>query len=502
MKLKSYLLAGLATLALSACNEDFGDWQQQATNSQGATVSFGPGSVTEVGVIDFAEIAADEPVKVCTIVPPTSSLEDATVSYKITLGEGDAAKTYTINADGTMAYNDLKSFVEGTYGKAPKENVINAVITQVIGEEATKTRFVSDVFNVTAKPDAPWIDPAGYYVVGSIDEWTCTRKEAYFMSNGGGDVYEKPEFSVTLEGLDGVVQFKVVPSSAFDSNGTMAAGNWDIALSGLDADPQEGMEGHFSYNNAGNNFKFIADGSAYKFYVITFNLMEGTYTIKGMNWPEFFYVIGGNGTSKADWNTSRPLRSQVGADGSFNGIYEGFYYLDGEFKFKPNAGDWTDDIEYSGDQTEGTASGSSGAEYTYFTGSLAKTDGGPNFPAQAGFFHIILDMNTKEYKLIPITSVGIIGDAQPGGWNEDTNMTWNADECCWEVTCELKQNGNIKFRGNDSWNDEDGNWGGSLASPINGSNENISFAEKTGNYLIKFYPSYDRNNKATVTAIE
>lgn len=501
MKLKSYLLAGLATLALSACNEDFGDWQQQATNSQGATVTFGEGSVTEVGVIDFATIEEGAPIQVCTIVPPTSSIEESDIFYTITLGEGDNAQAFTLNADGTMAYDDLKSYVEGTYGKAPKENVIKAVVTSEIGSKETKTRFTSEQFNVTAKPDAPWIDPEGYYVVGSIDGWTCTRKAEYFMSNGGGDVYEKPEFSVTLEGLDGEVQFKVVPASGFDSEGTMASGNWSIALSGLTENPQEGMEGHFSYNNAGNNFKFTADGSAYKFYVITFNLMEGTYTIKGMNWPEFFYVIGGNGGSQADWNTPRALRSQIGSDGSYNGIYEGFYYLDGEFKFRPNVDNWNDDIEYSEDQTEGTAIGTNNVEYTYFTGSLANTAGGPNFPAQTGFFHIILDMNTKEYKLIPIANVGIIGDAQPGGWNEDTDMTWNSDECCWEVTCNLKENGNIKFRGNDNWNNEDGNWGGTLASPENGSN-NIGFTEKTGNYLIKFYPSYDGNNKATVTLAE
>ncbi len=56
MKIKSYLLAGLATFALASCDESFNDWAEQATNTQGDAVAFGNGAVKPVDLIDFANV--------------------------------------------------------------------------------------------------------------------------------------------------------------------------------------------------------------------------------------------------------------------------------------------------------------------------------------------------------------------------------------------------------------------------------------------------------------
>ena len=68
MKIKSYLLAGLATFALASCDDSFNDWSEQPGNPQGEAVAFGNGSVAAVDVIDFAQITeSTDSVQICNI---------------------------------------------------------------------------------------------------------------------------------------------------------------------------------------------------------------------------------------------------------------------------------------------------------------------------------------------------------------------------------------------------------------------------------------------------
>ncbi len=58
--------------------------------------------------------------------------------------------------------------------------------------------------------------------------------------------------------------------------------------------------------------------------------------------------------------------------------------------------------------------------------------------------------------LAQVTTVGLIGDATPGGWDADTNMLQDPnDTAIWTLTITLN-NGEAKFRANDAW---DVNWG-------------------------------------------
>jgi len=86
---------------------------------------------------------------------------------------------------------------------------------------------------------------------------------------------------------------------------------------------------------------------------------------------------------------------------------------------------------------------------------------------------------------------GVIGDATPGGWDNDTNMTWDASKKVFTVTLDLKSPGAFKFRANDGW---DINLGGSLGA-LNAGGDNISVSAN-GNYTITLDPW---NLKATIT---
>lgn len=78
--------------------------------------------------------------------------------------------------------------------------------------------------------------------------------------------------------------------------------------------------------------------------------------------------------------------------------------------------------------------------------------GGPNIPVPAaGIFTVNFNSNTGAYKFSVRSDIGIIGDATPGGWGEDTNMFPDpTDSNKYSITLKLKV-GDCKFRKDDDW---------------------------------------------------
>ena len=216
----------------------------------------------------------------------------------------------------------------------------------------------------------------------------------------------------------------------------------------------------------GANLQLAADGA----YIIRFFINgEGPAhcTVKeDSGYPDFFYEIGNEG----GWSTNHQLA------GNGSGQYQGYYWLDGEFKFKPNKENWDNDLEY----IDGTTMG----------GTL--TDGGgPNCPDPgAGFYQINLNVAAMTYNLLKIESISMIGGFN--GWGEDLEMAYNTAEGCWEVTTDAVS-GEYKFRANHDWAI---NWGGSETDLTqDGSNLNI----EAGTYKFQLYISYAGNNHVVIT---
>ena len=398
---KKIFLAMTLMAALVSCTEDYKDWATPQTVEQPATVTFANGSLSAVDVIKFADFTEDQQsVKVCNITAPTSSSEAYTPFYTISLG----GTSFPINADGTMALDDLVSYVESTYGKAPNQRDITATVSMWLtnGVSTVKTA-TSGEFLVKALPDAPFIDPNGYYVVGNIDGWTCTRVDAYHMINNGGDPYANPEFNVTISAVKDITTYEVkfVPSSAFNESGTIT--NWDIALSALPGTDIVADEGTFSYNNAGGNIKFAAQEGA-KNYQITINLMEGTYKVKALSDPELF-MTGNNLGWGATWLKMFAVNSNWDDSGNTKGIFWIIrYFQDGEqFKFSPEAA-WSGD--FGGNQMSVTDE--AGAGYV---------DDGTNCKVEkGGWYQIVVDTKSKDLT-ISKPKVYLCGEIVDGGWN-------------------------------------------------------------------------------------
>lgn len=69
----------------------------------------------------------------------------------------------------------------------------------------------------------------------------------------------------------------------------------------------------------------------------------------------------------------------------------------------------------------------------------------PNYTS----YQITVNLNTLSYTAVPY-SWGIIGTATPGGWDSDTNMTYDYQMGVWKYVGPLVS-GAVKFRLNDAW---------------------------------------------------
>lgn len=119
------------------------------------------------------------------------------------------------------------------------------------------------------------------------------------------------------------------------------------------------------------------------------------------------------------------------------GMYEGYYYMPGSgtkyFKFT-SAPDWNH-TNY-GDGGNGTFSTDGAAP------GLSVPDG--------GYYQLTANLNTNTWTATK-TTWSIIGDATPGGWGSDTQMTYDEANQVWKVTADMTAGGSFKFRANNAW---------------------------------------------------
>jgi hypothetical protein len=146
--------------------------------------------------------------------------------------------------------------------------------------------------------------------------------------------------------------------------------------------------------------------------------------------------------------------------------YEGFVWLDGEYKFlAPDASgafDWGN-TDYGDDGS--------------FSGILVEQDES-NCQAGAGYYLVKANTTALTYSTVQ-TNWSIIGAATPGGWDAGTALTYNAETKLWEGTMALSA-GEFKFRANDAWTI---NYGGDPAA-MSQDGGNLS-VDAGGTYLVK-----------------
>ena len=214
------------------------------------------------------------------------------------------------------------------------------------------------------------------------------------------------------------------------------------------------------FKDGGDNFKFEGETGEYK-VVVDVNKHPFVVKVLSTAFPteEFIYIPGNH----QDWS---PEAAQALRTSDFDGVYKGFSYLNGDFKFTKQRA-W-EPGEYNS------------SHFSTYEGGLAPSTDGSNINMPtAGFYYIVADvMNAK--LTATATTWGIIGDATADGWNSDQNMTWNSDKKCWTATLTLTD-GTMKFRANGGW---DINVGGKI-DDLSFGGDNMTV--QAGTYDIELY---------------
>ena len=404
----------MAALALASCSDNgYDDWAnpQSSLEDSARTVTL---ALAPAQPIDFATLKTDS---VQLFVPVLTAENGAVNTYNVVLNNEDktaSSAALNANAQGFVSTAELQNAYYTLVGRKPVQRNITLDVTSYtkVNGESVKEQGAT---TAALTADAPVIE-SKYYVTGNINGWSNTDT-TYPVVNGGGDPYDDPIFTVTLPATGSDIEFKLTPESGL-------GGDWSKCITAT----TDGTEGKLTDGNAGGNL-VIKNVDGAKFYRVTFDLLNQTWSYVALNFTEFIYEIG----NESGWATTHAL---YGAN--YDGNYLGYYYLNGEFKFKPNADNWENDWEYNGE------------------GKIADINGGPNFPDPgAGFYRIDVNTLNLTYSLTKISSISIVGDAV-NGWTNDKDMTYNSATGNWEWTGTLST-GDFKFRANHEWTIS---WGG------------------------------------------
>lgn len=468
--MKKLIYSALAFMALSfaACDdESYNDWAQPITNAQEASQSF-TFSAAAVDAINLADIDTNI-VKVFT---PTVTLTDADATvnnFNVLFSDG---ATISADANGNVLVDDLVSVIEAIYGKAPELRTLPTSVVALINRDGQLMKSDTAKIEIKATLEAPVIESA-YYVIGAVPGWSFEAAATAKFSHSDTNVYDDPIFTITMEApykkdADGEFEldesgnkiredyyFRFVPQSSLEK----ADGSGTI---GCLVNGTEDLEGKLymvdELDNDGCIKMPATDGAL--FYKIELNMMDYTYKITPLKFETYIYLPG----NAQSWSpaTAAALKHQG------EGVYTGYAYMDGEFKFT-RVRDWKG--EYNAGDFK-TAS----ADF-----SLEKGAGGNIICTSTGVYYFEVDVVNGDLKATKITNMNLVGAFN--GWKADDDaqqMTWNATELCYEITDAGVSAGGWKFTANNDWGI---NLGGTLTDLV-GNGDNLSAVGTT----IKLYP--------------
>lgn len=375
-------------------------------------------------VYDLATLNdANAPVQIANLAV-TDFPADYNLVLKAEVSKDDTfAKVATVDAevvDGVaeVAADALQGAYVSVCGKNPAQGqvVVRFAAYAVNGDSQARIggpdRYYGPfTLDVLPFPSDVVIEDA-YYLVGTVCGWDLSQ--AIKFNHSDKNVYDDPVFTLAVDIQGSEWWWKIVPASSFDAQ------SWD-GLIGVEENGDESLEGLLVWDDAqaGN----ITEPNQ---YLLTINLLEGTYEFTEA--VPYLYTPGDtNG-----WNQGN---SQMLYTKDYSN-YMGFIHVNSNgFKFT-NAPDWAH-VNYGDAGTEGELSTDGGA-------------GNISAPADALYW---AKVNTASltYSLTQITSLGVIGDATPEGWNGQTNLTASADFLTWTGDITFNGTGEFKFRANDDW---------------------------------------------------
>ncbi|AHW61800.1 protein of unknown function [Draconibacterium orientale] len=308
-----------------------------------------------------------------------------------------------------------------------------------------------------------------------LEKYTTYYVRAFATNSAGTGYGENIEFTTLADILTWYIPGDYVEASYPGSGlSNWSPENSPYVMSTIDNGTS--LEGYVYMANADNQWKFATqpnwDGPNYGdggdgvldanadnihspagYYKLNADATAGTFTAVATEWG----VIGSGSPNGWDDETALAYSPE---DTEWQGV---MHLTAEEIKFRANHS-W--DYNYGSDAADGTLQA-----------------GGQNIPVDVeSDYAIVLDLSTPNEYTYSLNRWGLIGDATPGGWDNDTNMTWDADNGVFTATLDLVA-GTFKFRANDGW---DVNYGGDI-NALSAGGDNIAVAED-GNYTITFDP--------------
>lgn len=438
----------------ASCSDNYTDWAAPQSNAQEEASSVTL-AINNAAAIDFGKLTTDS---VQLFVPTVTDVNTTSTStYKVKLYNADKSQNIEINADqnGKVLSQEFKTAVESLYGKAPAQRTLDMDITGYAATTSNLTVKNTGSAKATVTVVAPFIDEA-YYLVGDMftegdkNGWTKDQAKA-FTHNGSGNVYDAPTFTIVFKTTADNQYWKIISKTNYDGDDFWAENEKGVV--GLATDGSDAATGNLTTTKPGAG-KIAKAG----YHKLTIDMMSYTYTIEDVNYAEFIYLIGANTGWSDSWALAGP---------AFDGKYKGYFYLDGEFKFKPNGekDNWTGDWEDNGNNT-------------------IDVNGKGNVAAPAaGFYTVSVDLSSMTYAMKKFEAMRAVGDAVPGGWDAGNVMTYNSGKHQWELKGVTLKAGSLKFRSDAGWDNV--NLGGSLTK-LEDNGNNIAITA-TGKYDITLH---------------
>ena len=442
-----YSLAVLASVSLASCNGDYEDWAQPQNNPQEASaakygITFTAGPEAECNMPD-----EDGVINLVTVNSTDANVTGYTLKDLKVNGEDITGEIVgnNIQVDANELEKILCTQNNSRASVARDINVESKVSVNLASGDAVAINTVGPTTAKLKPTPTPAIDPNGYYMLGHLngkDDWDNT--DPVWMNKVSDGVYQAKVTTAKDKNW-----FKFFEGSKFES------GNWDAINSGAIGCKDNGCEdasGYIYYTGDkwGELQTLVIPGAGT--WIVTLDMNNLKYTVGK---PVLYMKGDANGWDGYDYLS--------GDDGVH---FTGFMYLNQNgFKFT-TAPDWS-----------GTGYGAN-FDTAPDAGNIVMTE-------DPGYYKVDVDLSAKTYTLTPITTIGIIGAATPGGWDAETPLTYNEAERCWEVKDIALTAGECKFRSNHSWDDPNPNWGGTLDALVQ-KGDNIKVAE-AGTYDIKLY---------------
>lgn len=460
---KLFLYAGIfaASMAFTACDEDYTDWadpqayaQEDAAAAYGVTVAAGsqanidmsatPGEVELVAIASDNKNVANILLNSVTVfgqkVPAT--IENGIVKVDAALLDS-LVEVNTLNRSATLHEFDV---------------VVEAGARLVSGEAVPVKATVQAALTPAPTPE---IDPAGYALLGQWQGWDSSNPT--WMTKVEEGVYQA---KVTTG--DGDNWYKFYQGSGF-GEGEFA---WDAVAMGCAVNGDNTSPNLLVWNNdpiyGGFQTPVISGAGT---WIITLDMNKMVYSYAPYT-EKLWYAGDAN-----KWSFS-PL-TKVGDH------FEGYYYIyladnasTWGFKFTTTP-DW-DNPQYGAGDGDGV---------------IAIGGGNCNLPSgnESGFYKLMVNTDNLTFSVEPIAQMSLIGSAiGENAWNDDFDLTFNTETMAWEGTFTVKD-GEFKIRANHDWSLS---WGGSLDAMTSQNGANLPIS--AGTYKFLFKPNCDGQGVLTI----